>query len=65
MCYKPPQNELVFVGDDGDTSDKISKRMANRELPNFPLQECQGDCDSDWDCEVNHVLKRTSKFVFR
>jgi hypothetical protein len=37
-CVKPRENELVLMGDNGRPSNA------------FPLQACQGDCDSDSDC---------------
>ena len=49
MCYAPlPGTELVFVGDDGDEN----KSSGRGTVPGFPLGKCEGDCDSDWDCEV-------------
>lgn len=38
-CYIPPAGELVLVGNDDEPSSA------------YPLQECQGDCDSDSDCD--------------
>ena len=37
-CVKPEANQLVLMGDNGSPSNA------------FPLQACQGDCDSDSDC---------------
>ena len=44
FCYVPPPGELVIAADDGD-----------EELHDIGifLGECQGDCDSDDDCEVS------------
>jgi hypothetical protein len=39
-CYEPPTGVLVLMGDNGDPA------------ANFPLQPCQGDCDSDIECAV-------------
>ena len=53
MCYEPPPDELVYMGDDGDEDFKTHSRTHE----NFPLGECQGDCDSDWDCAVSQFAK--------
>jgi hypothetical protein len=37
-CYVPPSGELVLKGDEWHTDD-------------FPLAACEGDCDSDTDCQ--------------
>jgi hypothetical protein len=60
-CYLPPAGELVLVGNNNDPATA------------FPLQECQADCDSDWDCEVSQscvvlnkafmIRRRTNLFL--
>ena len=40
-CYAPPVGTLVLMGDEDEP------------IENFPLGTCQGDCDSDADCEVS------------
>ena len=37
-CYVPEVGDLTLMGNDGFPSE------------NFPLKECQGDCDFDEDC---------------
>ena len=40
-CYVPPSGELVLMGDEDEPA------------ANFPLGECEGDCDNDGDCAVS------------
>jgi hypothetical protein len=42
-CIKALPGELVVMGDE------------NEPAQNFPLKECQGDCDYDSDCEVSSI----------
>lgn len=37
FCYKPPEGVLVYKSEDDDPGV-------------FPLANCEGDCDDDWDC---------------
>ena len=39
-CVQPATNQLVLMGNNGSPSTA------------FPLGQCEGDCDSDSDCEV-------------
>jgi hypothetical protein len=47
MCYVAQEGELVFVWDNLDVP------LGLRANYNLKLDECQGDCDSDWDCDVS------------
>ena len=39
-CYAPPAGTLIVMGDEDEPA------------ANFPLGECEGDCDNDGDCAV-------------
>ena len=49
-CVQPTTNQLVLMGDNGSPSTA------------FPLGQCQGDCDSDSDCEVR-IFKQTRRSI--
>jgi hypothetical protein len=50
-CIKPADGTLIIMGD-GD-------------LPaeNFPLGECEGDCDGDGDCAVRQLLSSSYRVI--
>jgi hypothetical protein len=49
-CIVPLKGWLVKVGNDGAPASK------------YPLKRCEGDCDSDADCESNLVCRQRSAY---
>ena len=51
-CIKPylGDNQLLIYGLHGEPAE------------NYPLQECQGDCDTDDDCEVSSIIDQRHCF---